>query len=421
MANGPGAGRSRTSTQRSVGPWGVRRGDGYARPVTRHYLDHASTSPPRPEVVAAMVGWLTGAGAEVGPGDPGRIHLEGMTARVAIEQARAAVASFFGARSREVVFTSGATESIAAAIWGAAERGTRLIVPVVEHSAVRLTAEALVESGTHTIATVGVDGTGRVDPVAVSRALDEASDGGTSVALVNIQWGNHEVGTIQPVAEIIAAAQGRGVLVHIDAASAAGHEPIDFEALGADLVSISAHKFGGPPGIGALLVRRGLRLRPLLRGGDQERARRAGLENTPAILGFAAACVALATDDRLAAEASEARRLTDRVITGADALDGVSVYGDRDRRLPHLVCLGIDGIEPQAVLLGLDQAGVAAHSGSACSSEALEPSPVLEAMGVDAHRSLRISVGWTTTDTDIDALLEALPIVIDRLRALGAP
>ncbi len=375
-----------------------------------------------------MVGWLTGARtdqngasgpAEVGTGDPGRIHLEGMTARVAIEQAREQVASFFGARSREVVFTSGATESIATAVWGAAERGTRLVVPVIEHSAVRLSADTLGDAGTHTIATIGVDSTGRVDPAAVGAALDEASDADVAVALVNIQWGNHEVGTLQPIHEIVESAHARGVLVHIDAACAAGHVPIDFGSLGADLLSISAHKFGGPPGIGALLIRRGLRLRPLLRGSDQERARRAGLENTPAIAGFAAACVALDTADRLAGEARDARRLTERVLSGADGL-GLEVYGDRELRLPHLVCLGIPGIEPQAVLLGLDQAGIAAHSGSACSSEALEPSPVLEAMGVDAHRSLRISVGWTTTDADIDALFDALPPVIDRLRSLGA-
>jgi cysteine desulfurase len=175
-------------------------------------------------------------------------------------------------------------------------------------------------------------------------------------------------------------------------------------------MSVSAHKLGGPAGIGALLVRRGLRLRPLLVGGDQERARRAGLENVPAIVGFAAAAELAPTDERA---------LTDRVLAAVPSLDGVQVYGDPERRLPHIVCLGIDGIEPQAVLLGLDRAGIAAHSGSACSSEALEPSPVLHAMGVDAHRSLRISVGWSSTEDDIDELLKALPEVIASLRALA--
>ena len=340
-----------------------------------------------------------------GPGDPGRIHAEGMTARVAVEEARESVASLLGARSREVVFTSGATEAIAAAAWGAAERGGHQVVPAVEHSAVRLAAAAAGE-----VTVVRTDGLGRVDPDDVATAITP------DTSIVHIQWGNHEVGTVQAVTEVIARCKERNVLTHVDAAQAIGHVKIDFHALGADLMSVSAHKFGGPPGIGALLIRRGLRLRPLLLGGDQERARRAGLENVPGIVGFGHACRIVDIDD----EATEQRRQTQRVLDNVPQLDGVVVYGDPDDRLPHLVCLGVQGIEPQAVLLGLDQHGIAAHSGSACSSEALEPSPVLEAMGVDAHRSLRISVGWSTTDEDIDALLDALPNVIERLRALGA-
>lgn len=358
-----------------------------------------------------MVDWYR-SGTATPTGDPGRIHREGMTARVAVEQAREDVAACFGARSREVVFTSGATESIASATWGAAARGTEVVVAAVEHSAVRDAAGTLAELGTHSVAPIGVDASGRIDVDAVIAAITPAT------ALVNVQWGNHEVGTRQPVEAVVAACREREVLVHVDAAAGAGHDPIDFGALGADLVSISGHKFGGPPGIGVLLIRRGLRVRPLLRGGDQERARRAGLENVPAIVGLAAACRELA-GGALAAEAAIERRLTDRVLAAAGGIDGLRVYGDPVDRLPHIVCLGVDGVEPQAVLLGLDQAGIAAHSGSACSSEALEPSPVLEAMGVDAHRSLRISTGWTSTDADIDALLDALPAVIARLRSLG--
>lgn len=341
-------------------------------------------------------------------GDPGRIHTEGLTARVAVEEARDAIAALVGARSREVVFTSGGTEAIATAVWGATERGRHQVVPAIEHSAVR---EAAARAGDVSI--VGVDRKGRVDPDDVVAAI------GPDTSLVHLQWGNHEVGSTQPVAEVVAACRERRVLVHVDAAQAVGRTGLDFRALGADLLSISAHKFGGPPGVGALLVRRGLRVRPLLLGGDQERARRAGLENVPAIVGFGAVCSGLATDGRWDVEACEQRRLTDRVLAGAADLAGVEVYGDPIDRLPHLVCLGIDGIEPQAVLLGLDRRGIAAHSGSACSSEALEPSPVLEAMGVDAHRSLRLSVGWNTTDADIDALLEALPVVLADLRRLG--
>ena len=388
--------------------------------MARHYLDHASTSPPRPEVLDAMAAWFersragaAGSGA-VGFADPGRIHAEGMAARVEIEEGREQVAAFLGARSREVVFTSGATESIATAIWGAAPRGTELVVPAIEHSAVREAAAALVEAGTHRVVTIGVDGRGKVDPAEVVAAI------GPETALVNLQWANHEVGTRQPVAEVVAACREREVLVHVDAAAAVGHDPLDFRGLGADLVSVAGHKFGGPPGIGVLLVRRGVRLRSLLRGGDQERARRAGLENTPAILGLAAACAAL-DDGRLEAEAERQRALTDRILRAVatkGTLAGVRTYGDPTDRVPHIVCLGIDGIEPQAVLLGLDQAGVAAHSGSACSSEALEPSPVLEAMGVDAHRSLRLSVGWSSTDDDVTAALATLPGVLASLRAL---
>jgi cysteine desulfurase len=371
----------------------------------RHYLDHASTSPARPEVVEAVTRWLREPG-----GDPGRIHAEGMTARVAVEEARDRVATLLGARPREVVLASGATEAIAAACWGAAERGTHQVVTAVEHSAVRRSAEAHGE-----VTVVGVDREGRVDPGAVLAAVEP---GRTSV--VHVQWGNHEVGTVQPVAEVAAACRDAGVLCHVDAAQAVGRTPISFRELGADLLSVSAHKLGGPPGAGALLVRRGLRLRPLLLGGDQERARRAGMEDVPAVVGFGVAAAALANGGA-EREAAEQRRLTDRLRSGLAAIAGIELYGpaDPDQRLPHLVCAGVEGIEPQAVLLGLDRAGVAAHSGSACATEGLEPSPVLEAMGVDAHRSLRLSVGWSTVDADVDAALEALPGILAELRALA--
>src|SRR5947209_4967900 len=347
-----------------------------------------------------MVPWLANAA------DPGRVHTEGRLARAAVEGARESVASLLGARSREVVFTSGGTEACNAAVWGAAERGTHIVCPVIEHSAVRDAAAQ------YDVTWIGVDRLGRVDADEVVASLRP------DTALVNLQWGNHEVATLHPVAAVVAECRERGVLVHVDACQAAGHVPVSFADLGADLVSVSAHKFGGPQGVGALLVRRGLRVRPLLVGGDQERARRAGMENVAAIAGFGAAADGLSQAGRLDAEASAARSQTARVLENLP--DGVVTYGDTDIRLPHLVCLGVEGVEAEAVLLGLDQAGVAAHSGSACSSESLEPSPVLEAMGVDAERSLRVSVGWSTTDDDIDAFASALPDVVSRLRALGA-
>jgi cysteine desulfurase len=385
--------------------------------LTRSYLDHASTSPLRPEARTALVAALDAIG-----GDPGRIHEEGLAARVALEQAREQVAALFGARSREVVATSGATEAIAAAVWGATERARATrgaaspgdgagpvhhVVSAVEHSAVRFSAE---RAGAVTL--VPVDGGGRVAADDVIAAI------GPTTAAVHLQWGNHEVGTVQPVEEVAAACRERGVLLHVDAAQAAGRVPIRFDDLGLDLMSVSGHKLGGPPGTGALLVRRGLRLPPLLVGGDQERARRAGLEPVAAMVGFGAACAVLA-DGGLEAEAGQAARLTDRIRAGLAGIEGIVPYGDPVHRLPHLVCVGVEGVEPQGVLLGLDRAGVAAHSGSACSSESLEPSRVLEALGDDAHHSLRLSVGWNTTDADVDRLLGALPGIVGHLRSLA--
>ena len=209
------------------------------------------------------------------------------------------------------------------------------------------------------------------------------------------------------------------MLVHVDAAQAAGHVPLDLAALGADLVSVSAHKMGGPPGTGALVVRRGLRVRPLLVGAEQERARRAGLENVAGAVGFGAAAASLLEAGRLAAEAERARALTASVLKAATALPGVGAYGDPVDRLPHIVCLAVEGVQAEAVVLGLDQAGIAVHSGSACSSESLEPSPVLAAMGVDPESSLRVSVGWSTGDHDVEAFCRALPAVVGRLRDLA--
>jgi cysteine desulfurase len=284
----------------------------------RAYLDHASSSPLRPAAYEAMLPWLAGP---AGAGDPSRVHAEGHAARVALETARQQVAALFGARPREVVFTSGGTEAINSAVFGAAARAAadsgpggepHFVVTAVEHSAV---LEAARRAGRVTV--VGTDGYGRVDPAAVLAAIEP----GTS--LVCVQLGNHEVGTLQPAVEVMAACQGRGVLGHVDACAAAGHVPVDFAALGADLASVTAHKLGGPRGVGALLVRRGLRLRPLLVGGEQERARRAGMENVAALAGFGAACAAV----DVAAEEPEARRRTAALLDAALAHLGAAVPG----------------------------------------------------------------------------------------------
>ncbi len=347
------------------------------------------------------------------PGDPGRLHAEGHAVRVAIEHAREEVASLFGARPREVVFTSSGTEAINAAIWGARARATNehVVTTAVEHSAV---LESARRGGTVTgsVTEVGVDRAGRFDPDNVIAAIRD------DTALVSVQLANHEVGTLQPASDVVAAAHARGVTTHVDACAAAGFVDVDFGALGADLCSITAHKFGGPKGVGALLVRRGLRFPPFVVGGAQERARRAGIENVPAIIGFGAAARELG-DGGVEREAARARRLRDHLVDRATShVPGVERLGDPVQCLPHLACLAIDGVEAEPVLLALDQHGVAVHSGSSCSSEALEPSPVLAAMGVDAERSLRVSVGWCSTDADVDAFVGAFPGVIEQLRRL---
>lgn len=373
----------------------------------RVYLDHASTSRIRPAAIRAMTAYL-----QAEAGDPARIHAEGMAARVALEQAREQVADLLGARPREVVFTSGATEAITAASFGSLtkrEDRRHVVLSRVEHSAVRESSERQWVPGV-TVSFVEVDSDGLVDVDAVVSAIR------SDTALVHIQWVNHEVGSLQPVAEVVGHCREVGVLVHVDAAQAVGQVPVDFKELGADLMSISGHKFGGPPGTGALLVRRGLRIPPLLLGGDQERARRAGMENLPSLVGLGAAAQSAAATWHQ--EAKNSVGLTTRIRRWAAARDGVVSYGRIPDLAPHIVCLGIEGLEPQPVLLGLDQRGVAVHSGSSCSSEALEPSPVLEAMGVDAQRSLRISTGWNSTDEDMDKLIRALEEVLDELGTL---
>jgi cysteine desulfurase len=371
--------------------------------VARAYLDHASSSPLRPGALEAMLPYLRDHHA-----DPGRLHAEGRATRVALENAREQVAAFFGARPREVVFTSSGTEAINTAVWGALTRDAtagHVVTTAVEHSSV---GQAIARTGAE-VTVAGVDRTGRFADADLAAAMR------AETRLVSVQLANHEVGTLQAAAEICAAARERGILVHVDACAAAGHAPVDFHALGADLCSVTAHKLGGPKGAGALLVRRGLRLAPLLVGGAQERARRAGMEDIPAWVGFGAACEA--TD--ITGEAARNRTLIASAATVTDRVPGVERFGrDAESALPHILCLGVHGVEAEPILLALDQHGVAVHSGSSCSSEALEPSPVLAAMGVDAERSLRISVGWSSTDADVSRFVEVFPGIVERLRGL---
>lgn len=343
--------------------------------------------------------------------DPGRLHAEGHVTRIAIEEARESVAALFGARPREVVFTSSGTEAVNTAIWGAVTRhgGGHIVTTAVEHSAV---LETCARASGANVTAIGVDRVGRFDAREVLDAIRP------DTALVSVQLANHEVGTLQPAADIAEGARERDVIVHVDACAAAGHARVDFSTLSADLCSVTAHKFGGPKGTGALLVRRGLRFPAFVLGGAQERARRGGIEDVPAIVGFGVAAAELAGDG-LEHEAAAARTLTQRLARETlKAVPDVERFGDPTECLPHLVCLGVGGVEAEPILLALDQHGVAVHSGSSCSSEALEPSPVLAAMGVDADRSLRASVGWNSTEADIDAFLDAFPGIVERFRGL---
>ena len=369
----------------------------------RVYLDHASSSPLRPAAFDAMVPYLRDH-----PADPGRVHSDGRVTRVAVETAREQVAALVGARPREVVFTSGGTEAVNSAVYGAVRRtpgATRIVTTAVEHSSV---LDACRREPVETVV-VGVDRRGRFT---ASDVLDAVTP---ETVLVSVQLANHEVGALQPVADICAGARDRGVLVHVDACAAIGYHPVDFAAIGADLLSVTAHPWGGPKGTGALLVRRGLRVPPFVVGGAQERARRAGLENIPAIVGFGAAAAELMTT--FDAERTAHRRHSG-ALTRLGAVPGVEFESHPDEGLPNLVCLTVAGVEAEPVLLALDQQGIAIHSGSACSSESLEPSPVLAAMGADADHALRISVGWSTTDAEVDRFLTVFPDVVERLRDL---
>jgi cysteine desulfurase len=377
----------------------------------RAYLDHASSSPLRPAALDAMLPFLRDHHA-----DPGRVHSDGKVTRVAIEDARDAVAAFLHARSREVVFTASGTEAVNAAIYGAVRHRRdvpegHVVTTAVEHSSV-LDA---VRREPVDVTVVGVDRHGAFDPEAVAEALRP------DTVLVSIQHANHEVGTLQRAAEVAAAvrsARGREVLIHIDACASVGHTGVSFRDLDADLCSVTAHKLGGPKGVAALLVRRGLRVPPFVVGGAQERARRGGLENVPAIVGFGAVAAGLGEPGAVAAEAGQAETLLASARAAVAAVDGTEIYGDPGARLPHVLCFSVAGVEAEPILLGLDQRGVSVHSGSACSSESLEPSPVLAAMGADAEHSLRVSVGWNTAPADVERFAAAFPDVVTRFRSL---
>jgi cysteine desulfurase len=370
------------------------------------YLDHASASPMHERAKRAFVDALDAFG------DPLRLHANGRAARRVLDDARATIAAALGAQPDEIVFTSGGTESVALAIWGGArpvrEIGTRIVTTRVEHPAVGGVLHTLETDGFEA-ALVGVDDEGRVDLDAF--AIDVRR---TGTLLASVQHANHEVGTLQPIAEAARMCREAGVLFHTDACQTAGRLPVDAGALGVDLLSISAHKFGGPPGVGALFVRRGVPIAAYPCGDDRERKRRSGMENVPGIAAMAAAMEAALED--LGDQASAQWSLTTRLREGIERIPGVRVHGHRTQRVPHLVCFSVEDLDPEILAMALDDRGFRLAVGSNCSGTSSEPSPVLDAMGVPARPSFRVGTGRSTTVEDVDRLLEALPPLVDDLR-----
>ena len=382
------------------------------------YLDHAGTTPTDPRVLEAMLPYFSQL-----YGNPSSIHSVGQEARHALDDSRERVAKSLGCRSSEVVFTSGGTESDNAAIQGAAtalhETGNHIITSSVEHHAVLHTCQYLENLG-YEVTFLPVDEFGMIHPEQVYNAI------GQRTTLVTIIYANNEIGTINPISDIAQAVQRRSeeldrtIVMHTDAVQAAGFLDLNVRRLGVDMLSLSGHKFYGPKGTGALYLRRGVPYLPLMLGGGQERERRSGTENIAGIVGFALA-LELADREREAAGV-HCLALRDRIIQRiSDSIPDTTLNGHATERLPNNINFSFHGVEGESILLGLDLAGVAASSGSACSSGSLEPSHVLLALGQTAElarSSLRITLGKVNTDEEIDYLMGVLVDLVQRLRQL---
>jgi cysteine desulfurase len=378
----------------------------------RVYLDHNSTAPLLPEAHAA---WRRAV--EEGPGNPSSVHSFGHRARMSVEMAREEVAALAGAEPREIVFTASATEANNLALQGAAlaaPAGRRQIVASgIEHPSVARVLDALGARG-FDVVRVPPGRDGRVSADAILAAIDR-----DATAVVTLMLANHEIGTLQPVAEIGRALRGRGALLHTDAAQAAGRIPLAAADLGVDLMTLAAHKCGGPQGAGALFVRSATRLAPILHGGGQELNRRPGTENVPAVAAFGAA--AAVVRGRLATEAARLFALRERLEAGARALDpGIRINGAVAPRLPNTSSLFVPGALAEELVIGLDLEGYAVSAGAACSSGTLRRSPTLLAMGLasEAASSVRVSLGAATTLEEVDGFLAALARVVTRVRSL---
>jgi cysteine desulfurase len=381
--------------------------------LMRVYFDYNATTPLAPEVVEALI-----AASRETFGNASSVHHFGQQAKAALDTARSAVAALLNADPSEVVFTSGGTEADNFAIRGAAEAtevtGRRhLIASSIEHEAVLNTLKALARRGWRTTL-IPVDQTGIVAPDRLRELITD------DTAIVSVMHANNEIGTVQPIAELAVIAHEHGALLHTDAVQSAGKIAIDVRALGVDLLSLSAHKFNGPKGVGALWMKRGTRMQPILTGGKHERNRRAGTENVPAIAGMGVAARLAAS--KLASEAARVAALRDRLEDGIlSAVPGTVVNGAKAPRVPNTTNISFDRVEAESLLIALDLEGVAVSTGSACSSGTLEPSHVLRAMGLPTHRtqnSLRFSLGMLSTGEEVDQVVEILPRLVEKLRGL---
>ncbi len=377
------------------------------------YLDHAATTPAEPEVVAAMLPYFNEL-----YGNPSSIHSLGQEARLAVEESRAKVAALIGARLDEIIFTGSGSEADNLAIIGTAyaneHKGDHIVTSCIEHHAVLEACRFLENRGFRTTY-VPVDRDGLVDPQAVHEAITDRT------ILISLMHANNEVGTIQPIADMSKITQERGVYFHTDGVQSAGHIPLDVDKLGVDLLAMSAHKLYGPKGVGALYVRRGTRISSFLHGGGQERGLRASTENVPGIVGFGKAAEIASRD--MHKEESNLTLLRDALVRGLhDRIDHIHLNGHATRRLPNNVNVSVEFVEGEALAVNLDLEGIAASTGSACSSKDMEPSHVLTAMGIRpdlARGSLRFTLGKGTTEEDVQRVLVVLPRIVDRLRALS--
>jgi cysteine desulfurase len=381
--------------------------------MKRVYLDYAATTPTHPEVLKAMLPYFTDAF-----GNPSSIHSFGQEARGAIEKARNQVAALIGAKSEDIVFTGSGTEADNFALKGVAlanqGKGNHIITSPIEHHAVLETCKFLEKQG-FSVTYLPVDGYGMIDPGAVKKAIT------VKTILISIMHANNEIGTIEPIAEIGNIAREAEICLHTDAVQTAGHVPVDVNKLNVDLLSMSAHKLYGPKGIGALYIRKGSKISPFMHGGSQERGKRASTENVPGIVGFGEAA-GIAQREMLE-EAQKLTVLRDRLVEGIlKSIEHTRLNGHPVMRLPNNVNVSVDYVEGESMLLNLDLAGICASTGSACSSEELEPSHVLVAMGLpllQAHGSLRFSSGKWTVEEDINQVLDVFPGIVSKLRAMS--